>query len=232
MRFLPIMERAYKLEKALTKSVLFGILIIMRLWLPFLTVFFLGIVSCAKNTPEIVKTPEIEPPVQTEPQNPPEQQAAAQPVPVVQTSPEVVQVQSENEAPAVVPVFNPLEITREEFETTKADIQKLVEDLNKIIRASNYNTWLTYLTDQYRQKINSREFINDLVDKYPAFKGRINNARDYFNYVVVPSRANDRVDDIEFVSKNEVRAYTEDAKGQTVVLYRLENLDSKWKIAD
>ena len=89
-----------------------------------------------------------------------------------------------------------------------------------------------FLRHEARKKgIQEETFLNDLMEKYPSFKGRINSARVYFTYVVVPSRTNDRVDDIEFISKNEVKAYTEDAKGQTVVLYHLENQDGKWKIA-
>jgi len=121
--------------------------------------------------------------------------------------------------------------TQDEFETTKADIQKLVQDLNRIIRTGNYSSWLTFLTDEYRAKINTREFLEDIRVRYPAFRTRINNTRDYFTNVIVPSRANDKVDDIEFVSKNEVVAYTVDSQGRRLVLYDLTNIDGKWKIA-
>ena len=114
----------------------------------------------------------------------------------------------------------------------KNEIQKLVDDLNRIIRQRNYSAWLTYLSDEYRQKINSKAFIDAIVENYPAYKGRINNAQDYFNFVVGPSRNNDKVNDIEFISRTSVRAYTDDAKGQTVILYHLENIDGKWKIAE
>ena len=250
----------------------------MKLWVLIFAVFFLCIVSCAKDQPEPIKTPDIAPLVKVQPE--PVQAASAvqeepepvfeaavvhiipkpepesadvkvfpEPVPeapVVQTAPSPVsqpgnvQVLPEPAVPQPVvlePAPPPLEyvfefgtITKVEFDTAKSEIQKLVEDLNKIIKAGNYNTWLTYLGEDYRQRINSKNFLNDLMEKYPSFKGKINSARDYFNYVVVPSRTNDRVDDIEFISKNEVYAYTEDAKGQTVVLYHLKNLDGKWKI--
>ena len=54
--------------------------------------------------------------------------------------------------------------------------------------------------------------------------------RDYFDNVVVPSRSNDRVDDISFISENRVKAYTEDNRGNRVVLYDLEIIDNTWKI--
>jgi hypothetical protein len=197
----------------------------MKPWMVFLEIFFLGVVSCATGEPAtgmvpdaalIAQVEKILETVQVEPE--PAQLASV-------VLPEVLEIPEEA-------VFDPSSISQEEFETTKADIQQLVQNLNRIIRSGNFTSWLSYLADSYRARISSRDFLNDLIDKYPVYRGRINSARDYFNYVVVPSRANDHVDDIEFVSKNEVKAYSEDAKGQTVVLYSLENLDGRWKISN
>jgi hypothetical protein len=129
-----------------------------------------------------------------------------------------------------VDVFDPSSISEEEYETTKADIQRLIADLNRIIRAGNYNSWLTYLSEDYRRRINSKEFLDEIIARYPIFRGRIHNARDYFTYVVVPSRANDRVDDIAFISHVKVTAYTVDSHGQRLILYDLENIDNGWMI--
>ena len=129
-------------------------------------------------------------------------------------------------------IFNPLGISQEVYESTKSDIQELVERLNRLIRARNFNTWVSYLREDYYQKISSREFLNDIVGRFPIFRGRLNNARDYFTHVVVPSRTNDRVDEIEFISENKVRAYTVDSRGQVLVLYNLEKQGGQWKIAD
>ena len=184
------------------------------------------IISCGSG-PESAAPPEPEPvaqvstPVQEIP--PPQPvQPPPPPEPVVQAP------------PPEQTGFDSGSISRETFETTKAEITKLVEELNGIIRSRNYNSWLTYLSEDYRREINSREFRDDLVEKFPAFRGRINNARDYFTNVVVPSRANDHVDDIEFVSENQVKAYTiivtRDNQQQRVILYNLELIEGKWQI--
>jgi uncharacterized protein YigE (DUF2233 family) len=47
---------------------------------------------------------------------------------------------------------------------------------------------------------------------------------------VVPSRANDRVDDISFVSPQRIKVYTVNNKGERLRLYDLENLGNGWKI--
>ena len=153
----------------------------------------------------------------------------AEPLPQEKTVPEV-----SAPPPPEEKGFDPGTISKEAYDNTKFEIQHLIEDLNKIIRARNYNSWLTYLSEDYRREINSKEFRDDLVEKFPAFRGRINNARDYFTNVVVPSRANDHVDDIEFVSENRVKAYTifitRDNQRQRVILYNLELIDGKWQI--
>ena len=188
--------------------------------------------------------PPVEPePLLVEPSSPPFEPtfppAELDPIPVepppaepVLALVEPVRPQTEPAPAPVEPLFDLQNIPIEVYEETKSEIQELVEHLNRIIRARNFNSWISYLTEDYYQKINSREFINNLVIRFPIYRGRINNARDYFSLVVVPSRANDRVDEIEFITENEVRAYTVDARGRAVVLYHLEKLDGQWKIAD
>jgi hypothetical protein len=196
----------------------------MRLHLILIAFFSLIIISCAGDPPvpeELVPFIPVEVVVQVPEPAEPEVQAAP-PVPEVQPSPAPSNISADE--------FDPSSITEEEFETTLADIQRLIADLNRIIRANNYNSWLTYLSEDYRTRINSREFLEDIIAKYPVFRNRIHNARDYFTYVVVPSRANDRVDDIAFISHDKVTAYTVDSHGQRLILYNLEKFSNRWMI--
>jgi len=144
------------------------------------------------------------------------------------------------------PFFDPTSITVEKFTTAKADIHTLIEDLNRIIRARNYNAWVAYLADSYLKEISSRAFLEERTeelyrrdqtvatnmgrDPRRVQKKVLRTPRDYFDNVVVPSRSNDRMDDIAFVGDNRVKAYTEDNRGQRLILYDLENIDNKWKI--
>ena len=208
----------------------------MKQWVFLLITVFLFAISCASDQPAEEKYPD--PPMISEPvetvQVPaaPVEQTPAEQTPV-EPVPEPVQAEPEKTPEPLPLLTEPVYVaTQEEFDTTKADIQQLVEDLNRIIRAGNYNSWLTYLSDEYRSSINSKEFLDDIKNRYPVFRTRINNARDYFNNVVVPSRANDHVDDIDFSSRNEVIAYTLDNNGRRLVLYHLVNIDGKWKIAN
>ncbi|MDR1931170.1 MAG: hypothetical protein LBQ44_11180 [Treponema sp.] len=149
-------------------------------------------------------------------------------VPVRQT--EAAEIPAE--IPAVQPVFDPQSISKEEYNAAKSEVQSLIQTLNRIIRARNYNGWVSYLEAGYLRTINSREHLDRINKTERMVKAGItlNDARDYFVHVVVPSRANDRVDDIEYISHNRVRAFSVNSKGQRVVLYNLEHTKSGWKI--
>ncbi|MDR1506023.1 MAG: hypothetical protein LBI67_02875 [Treponema sp.] len=128
--------------------------------------------------------------------------------------------------------FDPASITQEEFNTTKSEVQQLIQRLNGIIKAKNYTVWVSYLDSGYFRLISSREYLDRInrTDRMRKANIVLYNARDYFNNVVVPSRANDRVDDIEFVSPNRVKAYTVSQRGERLRLYDLEKADENWKI--
>ena len=199
------------------------------------------ILSCG-SAPKPVETP---PPVETaEPQAP---VPVSVPEPVPEPIPEPEPPPQIAEAPVEEKVFDPQSISEEKFETTKADVQTLINDLNRIIRAKNYNAWVSFLADCYLEEITSKDFLEERTEE--LFKrdqivasnmGRdprrvqkkiLRTAKDYFDNVVVPSRSNDpRVDDIDFKDENLVTAYTVNNRGDRRILYNLELIDNHWKI--
>jgi len=130
------------------------------------------------------------------------------------------------------PVFDPSSISKEERETTMQEIQLLIQRLNGIIRAKNYNTWVSYLSSDYFAVISSAEYLERISQSTVLIKQNIvlKSAQDYFTHVVVPSRANDHVDDIEFESHTRVKAYTINNRGDRLRLYDLERFGNEWKI--
>ena len=194
-----------------------------------LLLIFPVILSCAGNQPvsEEQQVLPVEEPVQivqiiNEPA-PPVEIPAPLPEPVPEPIPEPPPPQPEY-------VFEWGSITQEEYDSVKFDIQQLVEELNSIIRSRNFNSWLTYLSQEYRARVHSRDLWEDTMQRAPIFRGRINSARDYFNLIIVPSRANDRVDDIDFLSEQRVRAYTVNEHRQGMILYDLEFIGNRWMI--
>ena len=179
-------------------------------------------------------------------QDSPKSGDSAEPVTLEKTTPGTPAQPVETPPPPQEKPFDPGTISQEKFETTKADVQALIADLNRLIRAKNYNAWRGHLSDSYFEEISSQEFLDERTeelykrdqmvassmgrDPKKVQKKLLKNPKDYFDNVVVPSRSNDRMDDIDFVSDNQVKAYTVDNRGQRLVLYNLELIDSKWMI--
>lgn len=133
--------------------------------------------------------------------------------------------------------FDPSSISRQEFEDAKSEIELLVEEINRVIRAKNYTQWLTYLSDDYIAAINSPEYL-DRISKtsrqLTMQKIVLKTPRDYFTHVAVAARANistdAHLDDIEFMSHTRVKAFA--IKGnQRLRLFEFVKDKGAWKIA-
>lgn len=153
------------------------------------------------------------------------------PVPVEEPEDEP-QIPEKN--PAETEVFDPESITQEVFDEAKSDVQLFIEKLNQIIRDRDYHTWAAYLSRNYINAISDPGFLTRLSEsaRLKAENIVLKSPEDYFLNVVVPSRANDRVDDIEIIGKNQVKAYTITPRGQRLRLYSLEKDGDSWKIIE
>lgn len=128
--------------------------------------------------------------------------------------------------------FDPGSISQEVFDSTKTDVQHFIVNLNQIIRDKDYVTWVSHLGGDYFAEKSSPEYLAQISEQ-PRLRTQkivLTSPEDYFLHVVVPSRANDRVDDIEFISPTRVKAYTVTPNGQRLRLYDLENSGNTWKI--
>lgn len=129
-------------------------------------------------------------------------------------------------------VFDPNSISRELFDSTKIDVQRFIGDLNAIIQGKNYSAWKKTLSPGFLAEISSRQYLQHASESV-ALKSRgivLRSPEDYFTHVVIPSRANSRVDDIEFVSQTRVKAFTINSNGLRLRLYDLEKTGNTWLI--
>jgi len=162
--------------------------------------------------------------------NPKQEQKGEEKAAVEQTGPKenIVQEPEEN--------FNPSTVSREYYDYTMEDVRHFIEELNHIIGSRNYNSWRAALSDEYFKEISSQENLQQ-ISQQPAMMTRrivLRTPEDYFLYVVVPSRANSRVDAIEFISRNRVKVFTVNVtragEEQRLRLYDLERIGNTWKI--
>lgn len=129
--------------------------------------------------------------------------------------------------------FDPQNVSIELKETTFFDAKALIQKLNAIIQAKNYSAWLSELSPEYFEYYSSTETLNSLSES-PVLRRQgisLHSLHDYFLNVVYPSRQNDRVDDIEFITPGKIRVIIITPKGERLVLYNLEKINDIWKIA-
>jgi hypothetical protein len=132
--------------------------------------------------------------------------------------------------------FDPRTVSQTQYAETREEVQHFIEGLNRIIGNKNYSAWRSALSNEYFRRISSPENLRQMSEQ-PALKTKnivLRTPQDYFNNVVVPSRANSRVDDIEFIGRNRVKAFTVNknraGEEQRLVLYDLEKVGNSWII--
>lgn len=128
--------------------------------------------------------------------------------------------------------FDPASITVEMKQEAFTDITALIKRLNSITQGRDYQAWRRFLADDFINKFSSPDYL-DKLSSSPVLKRQgitLYTLEDYFNYVVYPSHQNDRVDDIEFIGHNRVKAITLNQKKERLVLWDLEKIDGSWKI--
>ena len=150
--------------------------------------------------------------------------------PIVQepVTPEPPEVVTEPE-PAI---FDPAAVTEAMKSATFVDVHAFIQSLNLIIRHQDYEAWRLNLTDDYILYYSDPSILSK-YSEYPVMKTKnikLQTLKDYFTYVVYPSRQNDKVDDIEFVGENLIKALTVSPKGDRNILYMLEKHGDIWKI--
>lgn len=129
--------------------------------------------------------------------------------------------------------FDPSAVSVELKQATFFNVKALIQSLNSIIQAKDYAAWAAVLTKEYAEYYSSSDTLARMSDA-PVLKRQgivLNSLQDYFIHVVYPSRQNDRVDDIEFIETNRIRAIIINLKGERLVLYNLEKIGDTWKIA-
>ena len=196
----------------------------LRLGLVFLMVLF-AFAACASS-------PEVEPVVVTidEPESGPE---IVEPEPesepeVVEPGPEIVELEPEPDEPLPA---GPIEVPEDLYNQAFAEVEAIIAELNQIISRREFAEWKTYLTPEYIEYHSDPDVLTEL-SRQPILAQnniRLSTLRDYFENVVVPSRARARLDDLVFYSDTLVEAVT-DFRGQRVLLYLLRKVDGEWKI--
>ncbi len=126
------------------------------------------------------------------------------------------------------------EVTREVYNQTFDEMRVLINKLNKIIADKNYGKWKYYLSEEYIRTYNNRKILREISENSQILADNnivLNNLKDYFEWVVVPSRSKASVDDIVFVDEDHLMVYMM-IRDQRSILYQLEKIQGRWLISN
>ena len=148
---------------------------------------------------------------------------------------EVVKV--EPEELEVVEVVEPettvkegIEVSEDLYNKTFNEIENLIKEVTQLIRKKNFNGWKRFLSEKYIETVGSAEHLRE-VSESPSLKDvvELKTLRNYFQWVVVPSRASARLDEIIFKNEQQVTAYMQIEDNRTI-LFQFELIDDAWAI--
>ena len=152
-----------------------------------------------------------------------------------ETTPEIQPEEPAPEEPKEVIVNEETgyEVSKEKYEQTLDEIKELIDTLNNIISNKKYDKWKLFLSEEYIKTYNDPVKLKQISDQSQILSDNgivLTNLKDYFDWVVVPSRSAARVDDIVFLDDKRLVVYMKISNKNTI-LYQLENIDEKWQIS-
>jgi len=131
----------------------------------------------------------------------------------------------------VIPETPVISLDKEELEKAETDIAALIEELNTIIASKDFTGWKKQLSSKYILYYSDPEVLKEqsmspLLKKYKIV---LRTIEDYFNFVVVGSRQNVKLDEIKVLDRDRIKAYMF-INNTPVIIYELVRIDDTWKI--
>jgi hypothetical protein len=129
------------------------------------------------------------------------------------------------------PPGGPFVVSEEVYEKTFGEIERFISSLNRIIREEDYEGWLSHLSEDYIRRTSDQAWL-DSQSESPLLQQaniRLRDLHDYFTFVVVPSRTQAELAEIEFLDENHVKALSK-LHGRRAILYLLVRDEGQWKI--
>ena len=122
-------------------------------------------------------------------------------------------------------------LNEKEIKKAEIDISILIEELNAIIASKNFEAWKKHLSVDYINYYSNPDILKEksqspLLTKYKIV---LRSLEDYFNYVVVGSRKNIKLDEIKALDRDRIKAYMF-INNKAVIIYELIRIDDNWKI--
>ncbi len=121
-------------------------------------------------------------------------------------------------------------VTKDEFAEDKAEILRIIKELQKVMEKEDVEEWLTYVDTDSKNYYSFPANIRKVQKKLPNKTIVLNGIGDYFKYVFIPSRKNREITEIRYISKTNTKAVQVNEDGSITRYYQFIKVDGKWYV--
>ena len=121
-------------------------------------------------------------------------------------------------------------VTKDEFTEDKAEILRIIKELQKVMEKEDVEDWLTYVDKDSKNFYSNPVNIRKVNKKLPNKAIVLNGIGDYFKYVFIPSRKNREITEIRYISKTNTKAVQVNEDGSITRYYQFIKVNGKWYV--
>jgi len=120
-------------------------------------------------------------------------------------------------------------ISKDTFLEDKAEILKMIAELSEIMKNKNFKEWLSYIDSDSISYWKKSENLRKAQKRLPIKGLPLKNLEDYFKFVFIPARQNRNVNEIRYISNENIKAIESTEKIDSVYYY-FRKINNKWKV--
>ena len=121
-------------------------------------------------------------------------------------------------------------VTKDEFAEDKAEILRIIKELQKVMQKGDVEAWLKYVDKDSKTFYSNPANIRKVQKKLPNKAIVLNGIGDYFKYVFIPSRQNREITEIRYISKTNTKAVQVHDDGSVTRYYQFIKVNGKWYV--
>ena len=121
-------------------------------------------------------------------------------------------------------------VTKDEFAEDKAEILRIIKELQKVMEKEDVEAWLKYVDKDSKNFYSNPTNIRKVNKKLPNKAIVLNGIGDYFKYVFIPSRKNREITEIRYISKTNTKAVQVNEDGSITRYYQFIKVNGKWYV--
>ena len=121
-------------------------------------------------------------------------------------------------------------VTKDEFAEDKAEILRIIKELQKVMEKEDVEDWLKYVDKDSKNFYSNPANIRKVNKKLPNKAIVLNGIGDYFKYVFIPSRKNREITEIRYLSKTNTKAVQVNEDGSITRYYQFIKVNGKWYV--